>query len=57
MLGLNFVFESLEIWLHFLKAFEYVHSHHFDDVDWFLKADDDTYIIMENLRWFLSEPV
>ena len=38
-----------------MKAFDHVYKHHFEHADWFMKADDDTYVIVENLRYFLSE--
>jgi glycoprotein-N-acetylgalactosamine 3-beta-galactosyltransferase len=43
-------------------AFLFAYKNYFHDFDWFVKADDDTFIIVENLRDFLrkqdaSEPV
>ena len=38
------------LWPKTVKAFQYVWEHHRDEADWFVKADDDTWIFMDNLR-------
>ncbi|XP_046455013.1 glycoprotein-N-acetylgalactosamine 3-beta-galactosyltransferase 1-like [Daphnia pulex] len=42
------------LWGKTREAFRHVWKNYKDQADWFLKADDDTYLIVENLRYFLS---
>ena len=37
------------------KAFKFVYENHINTFDWILKCDDDTYVIMENLKLLLSK--
>jgi glycoprotein-N-acetylgalactosamine 3-beta-galactosyltransferase len=37
-----------------IETMKYIYDNHLNDFDWYLRANDDTYIIMENLKTFLA---
>lgn len=47
--------ESRDIlWEKTRQAIIYAYKNHINEYDYFVKADDDTYMIVENLRFMLS---
>ena len=43
-----------KLWDKTRAAWDYVYQHHLHDVEWFVKGDDEIYMIIENLRYLLS---
>ena len=41
------------LWIKLNETIRYITSNYIDHYDWFYKVDDDTFVIMENLREFL----
>ena len=41
-------------WQKVVQGIRFVHEQYMNEFDWLLRADDDTFMIMENLALFLS---
>ena len=44
-----------QIWGKTKYGFKKAYEEFYDKIDWVMKADDDTYVILENLRFLLSD--
>jgi len=52
--GVNFTEGRRNLWSKTRDGFKHVYEHYYDKADWFIKADDNTFVIVENLRYFLA---
>jgi len=56
IMQLDIIADHEHLWLRTRAALKYLHTHFRRDYDWFYKCDDDTYVIVENMRNYLKSP-
>lgn len=54
-IGFNLSNNHNTMWGKEKMMLKYVHDNFFNDYDWFYKGDDDSFVIVENLRFLLAE--
>uniref|UniRef100_A0A6P4FP08 N-acetylgalactosaminide beta-1,3-galactosyltransferase n=1 Tax=Drosophila rhopaloa TaxID=1041015 RepID=A0A6P4FP08_DRORH len=54
IVGLNISDSRSNLWGKTKAAFRHAYMHYGHEADWFYKADDDTYAVMENMRHMLQ---
>ncbi|KAF4043681.1 Fringe-like [Phytophthora infestans] len=53
---LDIIADHAHLWLRTRAALLYLYDNFRHDYDWFYKCDDDTYVIVENMRAYLKRP-
>lgn len=51
--ALNVTEDPYHNWGKLKAAYKYIHRFHMENIDWVLKVEDDTYVVVENLRHML----
>ena len=55
MMMLLIIVGRANLWPKTRATWKYIYENHADDADWFIKTEDDTYLVLENLLNFLSK--
>ena len=43
------------IWSKTVQSFRHLYKNYLNEYHWFMKTDDDTYVVVENLKYFLGK--
>lgn len=56
VVALDVIADHNHLWQKHKESLKYVHKHYRHQYDWIYKADDDAYVIVDNLRAYLRRP-